>query len=145
MKLRAGAMLPEILRHLFRRPATVETPFVEIPLAAHYRGKPVMDPELCIGCQRCVKDCPSEALKIDKVYEYADAQGKKVRRFMMTLYVDRCTHCSQCAEVCPVSAIHMDADYAHAAFTREELTFFYKPVPPPAGAVLAAPPAPPPV
>ena len=44
MKLKLAAMLPEIARHLFRKPATVEVPFQSIPQPKGLRGKPVMDP-----------------------------------------------------------------------------------------------------
>jgi formate hydrogenlyase subunit 6/NADH:ubiquinone oxidoreductase subunit I len=138
MKLKVGAMLPEVFRHLFRRPATIECPFVDVPTAKAYRGKPVMDPLKCIGCNRCVMDCPAEALEIRKEYEYKNEQGKPVRRFSMTLYIDRCTHCSQCEESCPVDAIRMDSDHGNAAFTRAELIVRYQPEPPPPGATLAA-------
>ena len=83
-------------------------------------------------------DCPAEAIEIKKEYEYKNEAGKLIRRFSMTLYVDRCTHCSQCAESCPVDAIQMDQHYDHAAYTREELKFLYKPEPMP---VVAAQPA----
>ena len=141
--MKLGAMFPEAARHLFRKPATVMVPFETVPPAANYRGKPVMDPALCIGCLRCVRGCPSEALEIKKVSETTDAGGKAVRKFAMTLYVDRCTHCGQCAEVCPVKAIHMDNDYNHPAYTRAELIVVYKPAEPLA-AEPAAVPAPPP-
>ena len=52
MKLKFAAMLPEITRHLFRKPATVEVPFKSIGQPEGLRGKPVMDPQKCIGCKR---------------------------------------------------------------------------------------------
>ena len=139
MKLQLGAMIPEVMRHLFRRTATVQVPFVPVPAPGNVRGKPVMDPLKCIGCKRCQVDCPAEAIEINKEYEYKNEAGKLIRRFSMTLYVDRCTHCAQCAESCPVDAIHMDQHYAHATFTREELKFIYRPDPPPPVTAPAAP------
>ena len=38
MKLKFAAMLPEITRHLFRKPATVEVPFQNIPQPKDLRG-----------------------------------------------------------------------------------------------------------
>ena len=102
MKLQLGAMIPEVMRHLFRRTATVQVPFVPVPAPGNVRGKPVMDPLKCIGCKRCQVDCPAEAIEINKEYEYKNEAGKLIRRFSMTLYIDRCTHCGQCVNICPV-------------------------------------------
>lgn len=127
MKLKLAAMLGEIMKHIFRRPATIECPFENVPHEKGIRGKPVMDPEKCIGCQRCVKDCPAEAIEINKVGEVTNDKGKVVKRFAMTLYLDRCCHCAQCAESCPTGAIVMDEDYCHATLTREEMKYVYAP------------------
>ena len=140
MKLKIAAMLPEITRHLFRKTATVEVPFQSIEQPKDLRGKPVMDPLKCIGCNRCVSDCPAEALEINKEYEYKNEAGKLIRRFSMTLYIDRCTHCSQCEESCPVDAIKMDSLYCHPAYSRDDLKALYKPGPMPV--VVQAPAAP---
>ncbi len=138
MRLRLGAMLPEVVRHLFRKPATVEVPFVPVPPPANVRGTPVMDPQKCIGCLRCEKDCPAEAIEIRKHFEFTNEAGKNVKRFSMTLYIDRCTHCAQCAESCPVDAIVMDPVYSHPAYDREHLKVIYAATPPPAQPTLAA-------
>lgn len=127
MRLKVGAMLPEVFRHLFRKPATVECPFVAVPAAPNYRGTPVVDANKCIGCTRCVKDCPAEALELKKEFEFTNEQGKNVRKFSMTLYIDRCSHCAQCVESCSVDAISMDANYTHPAFNREALKVVYMP------------------
>jgi len=126
MSLKLGAMLPEVLRHLFKKPATVQYPFQKLQVPKRYRGTPVMDPPLCIGCQMCVRDCPSEAIEINKESETTDAEGKTKKSFSMTLYLDRCTHCAQCEEVCPKKAIHLDETFEHAAFDRGALKFIYK-------------------
>jgi len=46
MSLKLGAMLPEVLRHLFKKPATVPYPFQKLQVPKRYRGSPVMDPPL---------------------------------------------------------------------------------------------------
>lgn len=45
----------------------------------------------CIGCQRCFKICPSEAITMDGPLAVIDPE--------------KCTHCGKCAEVCPTKAI----------------------------------------
>ncbi|MBW7883640.1 MAG: 4Fe-4S binding protein [Caldilineaceae bacterium] len=53
---------------------------------------PVISPERCTGCERCVEICPTGAL--DQV------QGKAV-----LLYPDLCTYCTLCEDICPTNAI----------------------------------------
>jgi len=58
------------------------------------RGKAVKDvcPFGCIGCTKCVKECPVDAIHMDKglaVIDYA-----------------KCINCGKCVAVCPVNSIH---------------------------------------
>ncbi|HBE73106.1 MAG TPA: ferredoxin [candidate division Zixibacteria bacterium] len=126
MSQKLGAMLPDLIRHFFRKPATVQYPFEKLELPKKFRGNPVMDPALCIGCQMCVRDCPSEAIEIHKESEATDEAGKVKRTFSMTFYMDRCAHCAQCEEVCPKKAIHLDSTFEHGAFDRGALKVVYK-------------------
>ena len=50
----------------------------------------------CIGCSRCMKICPTEAIRIS---------GGKA--FIME---DRCIDCGKCHEACPVDAIYIKQD-----------------------------------
>lgn len=126
MSLKLGAMLPDLVRHFFRKPATVQYPFEKLELPKKFRGNPVMDPALCIGCQMCVRDCPSEAIEIHKESETTGEDGKVKKTFSMTFYLDRCSHCAQCEEVCPKKAIHLDSTFEHGAFDRGALKIIYK-------------------
>ncbi len=45
----------------------------------------------CIGCQRCFKICPSEAITMDGPLAVIDPY--------------KCTHCNKCYEVCPTHSI----------------------------------------
>ncbi len=72
-------------------------PPVEIP--ENFRGKLDYDEEACIGCQLCVKVCPSEALVFD-------SDKKKVKH-----YVSRCTFCGQCTDICPKSCFEFTEEF----------------------------------
>lgn len=49
---------------------------------------------LCIGCTRCVKTCPSDAIV-------------GATRQLHVVMDEACTGCNQCAEKCPTGAIEM--------------------------------------
>ena len=66
------------------RPHIVDIGF----LAAEY---PVVKPELCIGCGKCVRACPDEAIAPD---------GEAIR-----IAGDLCLGCGKCMRVCDQSAL----------------------------------------
>ncbi len=57
--------------------------------------------EGCIGCRKCVKECPEKALSID-------AEGVSDHR--ATIQSDRCagTACRRCERACPKKVLHTD-------------------------------------
>ena len=50
----------------------------------------------CIGCTRCMRICPTEAIRIIK--------GKA------TLTIDKCIYCGRCFQTCQVNAIQVNAN-----------------------------------
>jgi ferredoxin len=53
-----------------------------------------VDNEKCTGCESCVEECPSEAIKM------ADEKAE--------IDADACVDCGVCVDACPVEAISMD-------------------------------------
>jgi formate hydrogenlyase subunit 6/NADH:ubiquinone oxidoreductase subunit I len=114
--MKIAVFLPELLRHLFKKPATVDYPFKKLAVPEDFRGTPYLDPEMCIVCRACERDCPAEAIEISSVNEAE-------KRFRMVIHNDRCIHCAQCVDSCPTSpkAMKMDSLFEIAADDRHKL------------------------
>jgi NAD(P)H-quinone oxidoreductase subunit I len=102
--MKIAAFLPELIRHLFKKPATVDYPFKKLEVPKDFRGTPYLNPEMCIVCRACERDCPAEAIEISSVDEAE-------KRFKMIIHNDRCIHCAQCVDSCPTipKAMRMDS------------------------------------
>lgn len=107
-----GKMLPLVLKMVTRKPATVLYPFVKVEMPDKFRGKLAFDAEKCIGCKMCMKDCPSNAIFIEKIGE---------KKFKCDVYLDRCVYCGQCVDTCPKDALRNTKDYELAGYNRESL------------------------
>ena len=68
--------------------------------------------EVCIGCGRCVKRCPADALSL---------QNGRV-----SLEQERCVHCGGCVRVCPVCAFTADEGYLLTGQNHQNRFFLQK-------------------
>ena len=89
-------LLNAVIEAMINPPETVDYPFAVLELPEGYRGAIVFDPEKCIGCGLCVRDCPAEALKINK---------KSREEYTVFHYPARCAYCGQCEDSCRHGAI----------------------------------------
>jgi len=60
-------------------------------------GKPIIDEDVCTGCEICVDECPNDCL------ELVDDVATLVRP-------DDCDECGTCVESCPSEAITLEGE-----------------------------------
>jgi formate hydrogenlyase subunit 6/NADH:ubiquinone oxidoreductase subunit I len=114
-----ATMLQDVLTSLVQPPATERYPFEGRHAPARLRGELTWEPAKCTGCQLCVKDCPSGAIKLDIV-------DRKEKRFVMHYQVDQCLFCSQCVTSCPRDALAMLNDRWELATTsKDQFKLYY--------------------
>ncbi len=108
--------VPSIIRRAFSntfcKPATTQYPYVPRNLSNNFRGQPIFDVNLCIGCGICSKECPSRAITMIEV------EGKKNPEFSL----DKCLFCYQCSDSCPKKAIKNTLHYELATTEKSSLT-----------------------
>jgi formate hydrogenlyase subunit 6/NADH:ubiquinone oxidoreductase subunit I len=109
-------MLRQVLRAIFMRPATTTYPFTKSPMPEKFRGKIIFHPERCIGCTLCMKDCPSNAIKIKKVGD---------KKFVAEIDIGKCIFCAQCVDTCPRKALESTAEFELANLDRNKLKIIY--------------------
>ena len=122
-------MVSEVMRASFRKPATVLYPFVKIEMPDKFRGKLKFYPEKCIGCKACMRDCPSDAIRINKVGD---------KRFEAEFDLDKCLYCAQCVDSCIKKALEATREYELAEDSRSKLKVIFHANPPPAAVAGAA-------
>lgn len=88
-------MLKRVISYMFTKPATTRYPFMQPQLPENFRGQPVFDSNLCIGCGSCSRNCPANAI------EMVEVNGKQYPQFNL----GKCIFCDACIEGCPRKAI----------------------------------------
>jgi formate hydrogenlyase subunit 6/NADH:ubiquinone oxidoreductase subunit I len=84
---------------LFKKPATIAYPKGEMNIVKNYRGMLRYDPQYCINCKLCERDCPTGAIKITNEGTKEDKKMKAV------LDISHCIFCCQCVDTCPKKCI----------------------------------------
>lgn len=114
-----GVLLGDLVKSLFSKPATQDYPYTKLKAPERLRGKLIYDPEKCIGCMLCVKDCPSDAIELITV-------DKANKLFVMRYHPDRCVFCSQCVENCRFKCLSMsNSQWEMASTSREAFEVYY--------------------
>ncbi len=113
------------LKHIFRKPITVNYPEQKIPVFPKYRGKQVLmrdedGLEKCVACGLCAVACPADAIYLEAAENDGSVQAGPRYAKIYQIHKTRCIFCGYCEEACPVSAIFMGKDYELAVYSNKD-------------------------
>ncbi|MDX9872681.1 MAG: RnfABCDGE type electron transport complex subunit B [Clostridia bacterium] len=85
-------------------------PFGAITMGAE--GLPLIDPELCTGCNACVRECPQKILQTVEISKlvHVRCHNKDKGKDAKAACKVACIKCKICEKNCPEDAIHVVAD-----------------------------------
>ncbi len=119
------SFVKEVLSHLFRKPVTIEYPYVETPIERDSRGRHFPDLRKCIGCSLCAIECPAKVITMKKLPPELKPPKNPRGLYPVINYIG-CIFCYRCIAVCPVNAYIISSEYRLATDrnieTSEELS-----------------------
>lgn len=114
--IRPGKIIRFVLGSVFKKPATMRYPCPRSGMPKGFRGRLKFNPEMCIGCKLCMKDCPSDAITIRKIGE---------KQFEAEIDLGKCIYCAQCVDSCPKKALEYTDQFELAQLDRKKLKVVY--------------------
>lgn len=88
---------PGIRTLVFLSGCPLRCPWCSNPESWEMKPRLLFNSKICIGCGRCISECPNQAI------EFRDNKTVIKR--------ERCTVCGKCAELCPTNALTIKGQY----------------------------------
>ena len=116
------------LKHIFKKPITVNYPDQKVPVFPKYRGKQVLmrdenGLEKCVACGLCSVACPADAIYLEAAENDGSVMAGPRYASIYQIHKTRCIFCGMCEEACPVDAIELTSLYNLTGRSREEMIF----------------------
>lgn len=118
------------LKHIGRRPTTVQYPEQRIPVFPRFRGRHKLlryddGLERCIGCSLCAAVCPAQAIYVEAAENTDEDRHSPGERYAKAYEINmiRCIFCGYCEEVCPTEAIVLGHQFDLADYDRPDFVY----------------------
>ncbi len=108
-------VVKEALKSIFTRPATIQYPKERTPVEPDARGRHYADLRRCIGCSLCMIECPTNAIKMERIPEGYSRPKKNPKAVYPVINYLQCIFCYRCVSVCPTSAYVTTSEYRLAS------------------------------
>jgi len=112
------------IKHVFKKPVTLQYPKVREQMAPRYRGKHYLEryddgTERCVCCGLCAAACPADAIYMEPEENENDERYAKIYEINLI----RCIFCGFCEEACPEEAIFLGHEYEFSADNRDSFIY----------------------
>ncbi len=107
------------IRHLFRKPFTVQYPEERLPIAERLRGNELIWlVDKCTGCNTCAKACPHGVIEV-VTSEKVDENRYLVEKYEADMGL--CIFCGLCVESCPFDALYLSVEFEKATYEHDRM------------------------